>query len=918
MNKKGQFSIIAALFVAIILVATVIATYSMIRNSPIQAQPQFLSAIDETNFAIKQILGFTVGYYGSVLQVTGNSSYAKGLAINYLQSGLENVAKMHPDWGTSFNTKSIDLFTYWFTNTSYSFGTLDLDYNLTGLGISGITYKTSCKLNVQIKNSTASNKACIIVNKDDTEPLINLGKKNFKFYKYNYISSTWETVNPSTEPTAFANGTYLIDIPSGVDPYSYLLSVEDARGIIVVASSFKRYTCEFTWATPNKKTLYAVAGSTAQILGAPDGNYATIGKDGECFTTDYQGNSGTIKQVYFNITYYGTVSGTLEWYYRLDGGSWVKIENLPEGGTAGSPLTRTYNASNLRASWTWSNLNTTDVRFYNNDDSGPEDAYVDAIYITAIVENGETYSTVQGSVVIELLQNGTMNWLGQNLHLTTSTKPIPPIPVKAIRVNQTINGVNQEVPFQIEDWNHNYQVPAGLTNNATVFSNRQMIVFLANRNVSKTTIWWNGQDNATQTPYAYTNRYFTKDDTASGILTNGRLSLIFQTSYRYVDGFDWTNQAWTENGASPYLNDNTTNYISTSGSNNREGWFSFEDLSAIQNQIFSMKKSVFIEFECMRSGSSGSFEFRINDGSATYGPYSITPSSSYSWMSYDISSILTTTAKINNARVDITKIGTSGTVSIRRCRLAIDFGGWLTSIMNDTTVKADFMRINSKTPTYGANLAYIIHHGIVRDVIHQEAEWSGGITNCPDVYSQIIITLPANVTYYTYKLRLIFVPTQQTRTITDLCPIKLTMPSGLTPMTENGTSLYYPIVSNFSASYKNYSASAWAHHWSQFISGTRGAGIMFTDAANRKLYVFDSIAGAKTGALNVTSSSRIIELLPVKLASASFQYALDVSWNGAVALFDGTQPIYTVQSGVKTGLWVLVEYPPSAKIITTN
>ncbi|MGB9779138.1 MAG: hypothetical protein ACPLW8_06990, partial [Candidatus Bathyarchaeales archaeon] len=62
MNSKGQFSIIAALLVAVILIATVIITYSTIRNSPIQDQPQILSAIDETNLALKQILGFTIGY----------------------------------------------------------------------------------------------------------------------------------------------------------------------------------------------------------------------------------------------------------------------------------------------------------------------------------------------------------------------------------------------------------------------------------------------------------------------------------------------------------------------------------------------------------------------------------------------------------------------------------------------------------------------------------------------------------------------------------------------------------------------------------------------------------------------------------------------------------------------------------------
>ncbi|MCW3987191.1 MAG: hypothetical protein NWE87_02625 [Candidatus Bathyarchaeota archaeon] len=146
---------------------------------------------------------------------------------------------------------------------------------------------------------------------------------------------------------------------------------------------------------------YAVIGSTSEIIGAPDQNYATIVKAGTCEVTDYQGGTGTIIQVYFNITYYGAVSGTLAWAYQLDGGGWNNIEDLPEGGSALSPLTRTYNATNLRGSWTWGNLNTTDIQFQNNDAGSPENAYVDAMYVTVVTEttNYELDSEVQWTSV---------------------------------------------------------------------------------------------------------------------------------------------------------------------------------------------------------------------------------------------------------------------------------------------------------------------------------------------------------------------------------------------------------------------------------------------------------------------------------------------------------------------------------------
>mgnify|MGYP001052227646 CR=1 FL=1 len=248
-NNKGQFSIIAALLVAVVLVATVITTYSTIRYSLTQDQPQVLSAIDETNLALKQILGFTVGYYGSVLQVSGNSSYAKMLASNYLKGGLEYIADIKPEWGSSFNVTALDLNTNWFTNASYSEGQLNVTYNLVGLGVYSVRYSTSCRLDVQVSKSPLSGKACLSVFRDDNEPLVNLGKQDFKFYRYRYSNLTWEFAPPTGGITAFTNGTYLLDVPSGIDASNYVVQVGDKRGLTVSASSFNRIMCTLMFNT---------------------------------------------------------------------------------------------------------------------------------------------------------------------------------------------------------------------------------------------------------------------------------------------------------------------------------------------------------------------------------------------------------------------------------------------------------------------------------------------------------------------------------------------------------------------------------------------------------------------------------------------------------------------------------------------
>jgi len=787
MNRKGQFSLIAALLVAVIIIATVIITYSAIRSSPVSDMPQVLSAIDETNFALKQVLGFTIGYYGSVLKVTGNVTYARILAENYLYSGLINIANMHPDWGASFNVENIGLQARWFEKISYSTGDLAVSYNLTGLGIYGISYGITCKLNVNV-TGTVDNKAILNITKDKNEPLINLGKSNFRFYKYDYDSLTWELVNPAEEPEVTSNGMYLINLPHGVDSDSFMVQVEDQRGIVVTAASFTRYAYTLHW-KPNITLIdrESFEGSLPPLGWSATGNWGKKndaaydgvfsagldgqggGASGDLTTLDL--NCSDASSIYVEFWYrdVGCESGEFLLQY-YNGNSWVTVADL--GNTT------------LENQWLRYQQKVTDSQFFKSNFKirwsavgvdNNEHAYID--YVT--VKKEMNLLTPNEPIVVELLQNGTMRWLGQNLQLTTQAKPVPPIPVKSIRVNQTMNGINREVPFQVEDWASDYKVPLGLASNMSVFGNRHMLVFLVNRNVSKITIWWDGSDTAIQTSYAYTNRYF-NDDVSNRRLSNRRLTIELSSN-----GFNIT------------------------------------------------------------------------------------------------------------ARV--------GTV----------------------TSTANLMRINDEEDNTNPEWAYTIYNGVVRDIVQGEPEFSGGVNNpqCYNFYAHVVITLPANATYYTYQLRLIFLnSTDKPRSITEirLLRVSSSTQSSFSPLTENGTlPSGYPNVSTAYDLFYNKSG-VWQHHWSQLLYQTKGFGIMFTEESNKMLYSFDdkTATGIPTGALRTVSSSyptqRAIELLPVssRASVTGFTTALDICWYGAVVTFDGTTPIYKLEGGVPTGLWILVEYPP--------
>ena len=1174
--NRGQFSIIAALFVAIILVSSVMFTYSSIRYDTNQSQPQILSAIDETNLALKQVLGFTVGYYGSVLQVTGDSTYAQTLASHYLDTGLENIADIRPEWGTSITVTDLSLSTNWFMNSSYSQGNLNITYDLDGLGVSGVAYSASSRLDVSIFPSTYSNKVCLNVTREDGQPFNDLGTASFKFYLYQNSNSTWGMVNPPDEPVAFPNGTYLIDVPSGINPYSYVVQVSDTRGISVAASSFSHYTGTLTFnstvvsggdyvnnfnAAVDGKADVGTHSNFAQQQAGPDGAFDTLTEqEVNAITQDYSpdtcsvqggtslvsgtlsnliqddstyisfqsypsayqsgvystisldsanstwaassstvswqhttgtgpdrillisvdafcytGSPSTVSSVYYgstsltaniaalysssnpqvrsyvyylvnpapgtntitvsfssstaavcgSVTYlnvnqtspvitsntavnsgsspsvslsasgtnnkmlYGHVamqisssytlsdaaqqnnrwsnSGTYKHgsttYYCAGRGSdktvttgtvslsWTPTHSVnyaaialllqptqlpsketcqmifsgpsnllnwdnvtwtidalsttsasmtlqlfnyntgqfPTGGsgymagTLGTPNTMgqtlTVNAASFRDAigrWQinftatasvsapfnvsldlvryrtaspvfalnseeqWINLNSTylnahpalciyaggslpaglvvDVwhsgvwqtlsaslvagwnnisisqylsipnfalRFRADNGTVQNNWQIDAVLLRPESDQ-ELFTSMQGSdavVAVELLQNGTMCWLGQNLQLTTQAVPVPPVPVKSLHVNEVVSGVNEEVPFQVEDWASGYTVALGLTNNATVFGNRQMVVFLVSTRVSEFTVWWNGSDAAAQTPLAYTNTYF--HDTSSA-LSNGRLSLSVSTDSKFT--------------------------------------------------------------------------------------------------------------------VTSTVVGKS------------------------TSSTENFMRVNGQASTYGAGSAFVIYNGTVRDIIQQEAEWGNGAPNCPNIYANIVLTLPANASYYTYQLGLTFITSAQSRSLTDLCPVKVASP--VTPtwiQTENGTALSDPLVTSGAGTFRNYNSpsSGTAHHWSQFTwgSGSQGTGIMFTDTGNNKLYSFDPSATAPTGSINVNSGTSTIELSPVtqgqgQVNSFPTPNSFAIAWSGAVVTFDGTTPIFA-GSGL-AGLWVLAELPPSIAVETGN
>jgi hypothetical protein len=229
-KRRGQFSIITAFLVVLILVAAVNASYNLIKTNPFTEPVTLLSTTQSINQALKKLLTFTVSYYCSIVNVTGEATFADTETIKYLSGGLIKLAQTQGDAEPSFNVDEAEFDTKWFKAESWSNGTIGLTYDIPYLGLAGVKYRQEISLEVDLVGSTAD--ALYVKVYGDGEPNLSLVEENFVFL--NLEGGDWVPRPPGGVPE-IEDGTYIVPFPNGVqiDPYNCYLKVKDDRGLIV-------------------------------------------------------------------------------------------------------------------------------------------------------------------------------------------------------------------------------------------------------------------------------------------------------------------------------------------------------------------------------------------------------------------------------------------------------------------------------------------------------------------------------------------------------------------------------------------------------------------------------------------------------------------------------------------------------------
>jgi hypothetical protein len=168
----------------------------------------------------------------------------------------------------------------------------------------------------------------------------------------------------------------------------------------------------------------------------------------------------------------------------------------------------------------------------------------------------------------------------------------------------------------------------------------------------------------------------------------------------------------------------------------------------------------------------------------------------------------------------------------------------------------------------------------------------------PSIYYNIIITLPANATYYTFKITNLILSNTNGININNLTPLKLKV---------SETSYKYAMKNlvgstmTVNNTVKNYGSDGMdkQHRFVEYMSttgGYKGGGLFITNTTNDNLYFFDN--STYRGAIALTSSE--INFSPIYLNPVNnYKKASTVIWEGAVLLFNSALP----QNSIYYALW---------------
>jgi len=239
-HKKGQFVILAALTVAIMIVSVGVIMYGTVTYFKHERWQEYLMIIDNVELGSQRVVEISLANYTSTFNDTQ-------ILINNLNQWQMNLTKAYPGFGVALTysgatigngTKSVTSQTddaMYFSSANAS-----LEIDIASVGLTGYKFVASAFLGV-ILNATYDNSDLVIfmaVEKEDSTPVTDLNKDNISINNESLanINSTL-TYFYKMDNDGVLRIVYRIVLLNYPGLSNVLVAVVDSRDIRVIANS---------------------------------------------------------------------------------------------------------------------------------------------------------------------------------------------------------------------------------------------------------------------------------------------------------------------------------------------------------------------------------------------------------------------------------------------------------------------------------------------------------------------------------------------------------------------------------------------------------------------------------------------------------------------------------------------------------
>jgi len=261
--KKGQFIVIAALMLSIMIISISTVIYGTVTYFRHERWEEYVTILDSVKTGSSYMLEISLAKYSQAQNPTQNQTILRdnlnqwirdvrkaypgfGVDLSYsLAAGIRSAYGMSPNYNMGLNYT-------WNRKVSYSAANATFNMNIASVGLTGYSFSTHTFLKMNIADAlwyTTGNQVGVrlVIEAEGPTPVTNLQKGNFLVFRVDGVDKAFTLYryydsrgHPVKSPTYPALNAYVFELRynAGSRPTSanVVVSVKDSRGIQVTGA----------------------------------------------------------------------------------------------------------------------------------------------------------------------------------------------------------------------------------------------------------------------------------------------------------------------------------------------------------------------------------------------------------------------------------------------------------------------------------------------------------------------------------------------------------------------------------------------------------------------------------------------------------------------------------------------------------